>query len=97
MEEVLIIGGIGVAALVVLAPIVGYLNPEVGKAMSDSGRNLAKTGIKFGLDAYEKLQGSVVEAGQSWEDLVAEAKLEKEMDKNSNHNPQVIDISPTNS
>ncbi|ACK68686.1 hypothetical protein PCC7424_0218 [Gloeothece citriformis PCC 7424] len=92
MEEVLIIGGIGVAGLLILAPVVGLLNPQVGKAMTDSGRNLAKTGIKFGIDASEKIQRSIAEAGQSWEDLVAEAKSEKELDKNSNNSPQTVEI-----
>lgn len=92
MEEILIIGGIGVAALVVLAPIVGFLNPQVGKAMSDSGHNLAKTGITIGIDTYEKLQSFVAESGQSWEDLVAEAKSEHETAKNS----QIVEISQNN-
>ncbi|MDV3002095.1 MAG: hypothetical protein N5P05_003701 [Chroococcopsis gigantea SAG 12.99] len=95
MEEVLIIGGIGVGALLILAPIVGFINPQVGQAMSDSGRNLLKDGLKIGMDAYEKVEASVAEAGQSWEDLVAEVKSEKAT--NNAKDPHRIEISGDNS
>ncbi len=90
MEEVLIIGGIGVGALLILAPVVGFINPQIGQAMSDSGRDLLKNGLKVGMEAYEKIESSVAEAGQSWEDLVAEVKSEKST--NNAKDPQTIEI-----
>lgn len=74
---------VGIAALV-LAPVIGALgNPEVGKSLANSGRDLTKSGIKWGLEAFEKVQETVAEAGESWNDLVAEAQAEVKNAKNS--------------
>lgn len=78
MEELLVVGGIGVVALLVLGSLVGLVNPPAGKAISDTGRDAAKSGIKLGMEACEKFQATFAEAGQSWEDLVAETKAERE-------------------
>jgi hypothetical protein len=75
--------GVGIAALV-LAPVIGALgNPEVGKSLANSGRDLTKSGIKWGLETFEKVQETVAEAGESWNDLVAEAQAEVKNAKNS--------------
>lgn len=68
--------GVGAAALA-LAPLIGALgNPEVGKSLADSGRDLTKNGIKWGLETFEKVQETLAEASESWNDLVAEAEAE---------------------
>jgi hypothetical protein len=76
MEELLVIGGIGVVALLALGSVVSLASPETGQVISDTGRNAAKNGIKFGMEACEKLQVTFTEASQSWQDLVAEVKAE---------------------
>lgn len=75
--------GVGIAALA-LAPLIGALGKsEVGKSLEDSGRELTKSGIKWGLETFEKVQETVAEAGESWNDLVAEARSEARNAKNS--------------
>jgi hypothetical protein len=58
----------GVGA-VLLAPL---LIPAVAKV----GKPLAKAAIKSGITLYEKSKGVFAEAGEVFEDLVAEAKVE---------------------
>lgn len=83
MEQLLLLGA-GVVALAVAAPIIGSLvNPELGQTIADSSRNLLKEGIKLSLEATEKVQSSVAEASESWNDLVAEAKAEKASTNNA--------------
>lgn len=59
---------VGVGVLV-LAPIVV---PTLAKA----GKPLAKAAIKGGLRLYENSKGAIAEAGEIFEDLVAEAQAE---------------------
>lgn len=61
-----IIAGIGA---VLLAPIVIPVVAGVGKP-------IAKSIIKSGLVLFEKSKGAVAELGESWEDMVAEARAE---------------------
>ena len=61
-----IIAGIGA---LVLAPIV---IPAIAKI----GKPIAKAAIKGGITLYEKSIGTVAEAGEVLEDLVAEARAE---------------------
>jgi hypothetical protein len=61
-----IIAGIGA---VLLAPVVIPVVTGIGKP-------LAKSLIKGGLTIYEKSRGAVAELGESWEDMVAEARAE---------------------
>ena len=58
----------GIGAIV-LAPIVA---PVLAKA----GKPLAKAAIKQGLRLYEQSKGAIAEAGEVFEDLVAEAQAE---------------------
>jgi hypothetical protein len=75
--------GVGAAALA-LAPLIGALgNPEVGKSLAESGRDLTKSGIKWGLETFEKVQETVAEASESWNVLVAEAEAEIRTAKSS--------------
>jgi galactitol-specific phosphotransferase system IIC component len=60
------IAGIGA---VVLAPIV---IPAIAKI----AKPIAKTALKSGIMLYEKSKAAVVEAGEVFEDLVAEAQAE---------------------
>jgi hypothetical protein len=61
-----IIAGIGA---VLLAPIVVPIVAGIGKP-------LAKSLIKSGLVAYEKSKGAFAELGETWDDIVAEARAE---------------------
>ncbi|WP_199247264.1 DUF5132 domain-containing protein [[Phormidium] sp. ETS-05] len=58
----------GIGALV-LAPI---LIPAVAKI----GKPVAKAAIKTGILFYEKTKGAIAEAGEVFEDMVAEAQAE---------------------
>ncbi|ACK68689.1 conserved hypothetical protein [Gloeothece citriformis PCC 7424] len=85
--------GVGIAALAV-APVIGALgNTEIGKNLSDSGRTLAKHGIKSGMETFEKIQETVAEVGESWNDIVAEAQQERKSARNSQKNPEPQNIS----
>lgn len=61
-----VIAGIGA---VILAPVVLPVVAGVGKPV-------AKSLIKGGLVLYEKSRGALAEAGETWEDMVAEVKAE---------------------
>ena len=61
-----IIAGIGA---VLLAPVVIPVVAGIGKP-------IAKSIIKSGLVAYEKSKGAFAELGETWEDIVAEARAE---------------------
>jgi len=61
-----IIAGIGA---VLLAPVLIPVVAGVGKP-------IAKSIIKGGILAYEKSRGAFAELGETWEDIVAEAKAE---------------------
>jgi Protein of unknown function (DUF5132) len=61
-----IIAGIGA---VLLAPVVIPVVANVGKPF-------AKTLIKGGIALYEKSKGAFAEIGETWEDMVAEARAE---------------------
>lgn len=66
-----VIAGIGA---VILAPVVIPIVAGVGKP-------LAKSVIKGGLAIYEKSKGALEEVGESFEDLVAEARMELSEEK----------------
>ena len=92
MEELLLLGA-GAVAVLVVAPIVGAtVNPELGKSISDSGRDLIKGGLKFAMETTEKLQSSFAEATESWNDLVAEAKSEVDTRKAAEQPPREVEI-----
>lgn len=59
---------VGVGA-VLLAPVVIPVVANIGKPV-------AKSIIKGSMVAYEKSKGAFAELGESWEDIVAEAKAE---------------------
>ncbi|BAZ50597.1 DUF5132 domain-containing protein [Nostoc sp. CENA67] len=61
-----IIAGIGA---VILAPVILPIVAGIGKP-------IAKSIIKGGIVAYEKSKGAFAELGETWEDIVAEAKAE---------------------
>lgn len=61
-----LIAGIGA---VILAPVILPIVAGIGKP-------IAKSIIKGGIVAYEKSKGAFAELGETWEDIVAEAKAE---------------------
>ncbi|MBH8554432.1 DUF5132 domain-containing protein [Nostocaceae cyanobacterium CENA357] len=66
-----IIAGIGA---VLLAPVIIPVMAGIGKP-------IAKSLIKGGIVAYEKSKGAFAELGETWEDILAEAKAELAEDK----------------
>lgn len=79
MEELLLLGGV-VLAVVVIAPIVGAaMGKERAQSLSESGREALKGGIKFGM-----------EIAKSWNDLVTEAQTEVEEQPKSTQPPQTL-------
>lgn len=84
--EPLTAAGIGLGALA-LAPVVGVvgsaLGPDsaVGNSLSESSRSLAKTGLGWAFDVYDKTQSFVAESSESFQDLVAEAKTDLKKSK----------------
>lgn len=62
------LGITGVAAIVLL--------PVLVPVVAGIGKPVAKTAIKGGILLYEKGKGVIAEAGETLEDLVAEAKAE---------------------
>lgn len=61
-----IIAGIGAILLApVLIPVVAGI-----------GKPIAKSLVKGGIVAYEKSRGAFAEMGETWEDIIAEAKAE---------------------
>jgi hypothetical protein len=88
MEELLLLGGV-VLAVVVIAPILGAtMGKERAQSLSESGREVIKGGIKFGM-----------EVAKSWNDLVTEAQTEmKEQPKSvqpsqtSAQPPQTVEL-----
>jgi len=99
--EPLTAAGIGLGALA-LAPVVGVVgsamggsNSAVGNSLSESSKSLAKTGMVWMLDAYEKAQSTVAETSESFQDLVAEAKTELKKSKSKpdqNSIPHQVEI-----
>ncbi len=77
-----VIAGMGA---VVLAP---FLIPAVAKV----GKPMAKAAIKGGIVAYQKAKGVIAEAGEVFEDLVAEAKVE--LAEQSEKNLDSIEANP---
>jgi len=67
---------IGAGALI-LVPVLGAVNSMTGNTLSDSARGAAKTGLVFALDTFDKSQRMIAEAGESFQDLVAEAKSDR--------------------
>lgn len=66
-----LIAGIGA---VILAPVLLPVVAGVGKP-------LVKSVIKGGIVAYEKTRGALAEVGETWEDMIAEARAELAEDK----------------
>ena len=87
--------GVGITALA-LGPVMTSLGQsETGKSLTESGRDLTKNGIKWGLESFDKVQGSIAEVGETWNDLLAEAQAEVKASKNSKTpaSPQEVSIS----
>ncbi len=85
--------GVGLTALAFGSAMSALGNTEVGKSLTESGRTLTKNGIKWGIETVEKVQGTVAEAGETWNDLVAEAQLEIKTGKNTTQTaPKEVEI-----
>ncbi|WP_026732356.1 DUF5132 domain-containing protein [Fischerella sp. PCC 9605] len=64
-ENLGVTGILGVVLLPVFLPVIaGVAKPIV------------KTAVKGGILFYEKSKGAIAEVGESWEDIVAEARAE---------------------
>ncbi len=73
--------GIGLGSLA-LAPVVGVVgsamgtDSAVGNSLTESSRSLAKSGLVWIIDTFDKAQTFVAEAGEAFQDLVVEAKTD---------------------
>jgi hypothetical protein len=77
-----VIAGIGA---VLLAPVIIPVVAGIGKPV-------AKSIIKGSMVAYEKSKGAFAELGETWEDIVAEAKAELAED---HQHTQIVEVSAT--
>ncbi len=84
--EPVVAATIGLGALV-LAPVIGAIDNATNNQLSESTRSAAKSGLVFAFQAYDQVQASAAQVGESLQDLIAEAKAE------TAHNPQ-SDSSP---
>lgn len=66
---------IGVGALVA-APVVGAIDAATGGNLGEAAKSATKTGLIWAFQAFEQVQSTVAEAGESFQDLVAEARSE---------------------
>lgn len=93
--ETLIAMGVG-AALVAVAPVVAAVTGRehrLTNAMSSAGRSITKQGLKLGICLADRSSGLVrrvghglSEAGESFTDLLAEAKADLEQAKAAKSN-----------
>lgn len=93
--------GIGVGSLL-LAPVVGVVgsamgsDSALGNSLSESSRSLAKTGVGWAVDTFDKTQTFFAETGESFQDLVAEAKNDLKNSKSAkaeqNSSPHQVEI-----
>lgn len=68
--------GVGLGALAI-APVISVLsNTETGQKVADTGRDLTKQGLKWGIETADNVQSYFAEASESWNDMVAEAQAE---------------------
>jgi hypothetical protein len=74
--EPIVAFGAELGALALGSALVSLGNSEAGKPLVQSGRDLTKHGLKWGMEAFGKVQETVAEAGESWNDIVAEARSE---------------------
>jgi hypothetical protein len=74
--EPIVAFGAGLGALALGSAIVALGNSEAGQPLVESGRDLTKHGLKWSLETLDKVQETFAEAGESWNDLVAEARSE---------------------
>jgi len=72
---------IGVGALCI-APVVGAIDSMTGHQLGETSKNVAKTGLIWSFEAFDKVQSTIAEANESFQDLVAEAKAERTSSKN---------------
>jgi hypothetical protein len=78
--------GLGILAI---APIFSAVDSATNHKLSESTRETAKTGLVWAFQAIEQAQSTFAEAGESFQDLVAEAKSDLNSSRNGN-----IDSSP---
>jgi hypothetical protein len=98
--EVLVAFGIG-AGLMALAPAVAVVTGgnKLSRSMADTGRDLTKRGLKVGVIVIDKVSEAttsvvhnVSELGESFNDLVAEARADLVQDRaNSSNNGAVVE------
>lgn len=87
--------GVGLGVLALGSAVTALGNTEAGQSLVESGRDLTKHGIKWGIETFDKVQTNIAEAGESWNDLVAEAQSEIKTTKESNNgvSPKEVEIS----
>jgi Protein of unknown function (DUF5132) len=61
--------------------VAALLAPVWRPAVSRWGRPAAKTAVRWGLDAYDSGREKLAELGERMEDIVAEAQLERAVER----------------
>lgn len=84
---------IGVGALI-LVPVAGAIDAATGSNLSKSTRDAAKTGLVWAFEAFDQTQQALAEASESFQDLVAEAKAERNaQNESASTSPEVTVVS----
>ena len=66
---------VGAGALI-LVPVVSAVDSMTGSNLSESTRSVAKDGLVWAFEVFDKAQHTVAEASESVQDLIAEAKAQ---------------------
>jgi hypothetical protein len=72
---------VGVGA-VVMVPVVSAVDSMTGSNLSESTRTVAKDGLVWAFEVFDKAQHTFAEASESVQDLIAEAKADLADTKN---------------
>ncbi len=88
--------GVGAAILVPVVYVVSSAtqDPQIGECLSESAREMAKDSLVWGLDTFDYIQTIFAEAGESFLDLVADAKTEHTSQKTQAAELRKIEIIP---
>jgi len=87
-----ILGEAGVPGGLVLGVGALLLAPVLAPVMTGVLRPLAKSAIKNGIIAYERGRGLVAEIGETFEDVIAEARAEIAEERTTDRGPTTVNV-----
>ncbi|MGK7873992.1 MAG: DUF5132 domain-containing protein [Xenococcaceae cyanobacterium] len=71
----------GLGALAI-TPVIAVVDSATGSNLSESTKDVAKKGLVWAMEVYDKTESTLAEAGESVQDLIAEARAEVNQGKN---------------